>query len=96
MDLDYMKNYLRVDSDLTDDDMLIEALITAAKTYITEKTGRVYTANDELFNVAVCFMVGHWYNKREVVPTRGQVVEIPHTATAIINHIAFNTAYPEA
>jgi uncharacterized phage protein (possible DNA packaging) len=95
MELAYMKNYLRLDSDLTADDALITALIKAAEQYITDKTGRVYAADDELFNVAVCFMVGHWYEKREVVPTRGQVVEIPHTATAIINHIAFMTAYPE-
>ena len=56
MDLKYIKNYLRVDEDLTDDDALIQGLMDAAQQYIAAQTGKQYL-NDKVWNVCICLLV---------------------------------------
>ena len=43
MELNDFKNYLHVDADLTDDDSLIQSLMTSAKEYIVNSTGKKWT-----------------------------------------------------
>lgn len=79
MTLEEAKNYLRVDTD--DDDALIQALITAAESYINQQTGKtkmiVGTGEDgqpvykdikesELWKLAVKLLLAHWYENRGV------------------------------
>lgn len=40
MELNDFKNYLHVDSDLTEDDSLIQSLMASAKEYIVNSTGK--------------------------------------------------------
>jgi uncharacterized phage protein (predicted DNA packaging) len=95
MTLDDVKNYLRVDGDITEDDALIADFITAAKSYIEHTTGKEYV-DDSVYNLGVKMLVAHWYDHRELSPHSGGVVEYPHSVTAIINHIAFCGAYASA
>lgn len=79
MTLEEVKNYLRVDTD--DDDTLIQALITAAESYINQQTGKtkrivgidqdgqpIYEdiKESELWNLAVKLLLAHWYENRGV------------------------------
>lgn len=92
MTLDDVKNYLRVDADITEDDALIADFIAAAKSYIENTTGKVYV-DDGVYNLGIKMLVAHWYDHRELSPRSGRTAEYPHSVTAIINHIAFCGAY---
>lgn len=94
MDLTYVKNYLKIDDDMTDDDILITSLISAATEYITNQTGKQY-ANDKLWDICICLLASHWYDNRQLNPSKpGALSEFPHSVTAIINHIALCSNYP--
>ena len=67
--LDDVKNYLRVDSDLTEDDAQIQTLIDAAKLDIVQQTGKTYV-DDGLYNQAIKLLVSHWYENRELNPSK--------------------------
>lgn len=93
MILDDVKNYLRVDDDLTEDDAQINSLIAAAKSYISQQTGKTYV-DDDLYNQAVKLLVCHWYENRELNPSKpGTLAEFPHSLSALINHIATCSVY---
>lgn len=102
MTLEEAKNYLRVDTD--DDDVLIQALITAAESYINQQTGKtkrivgidqngqpIYEdiKESELWKLAVKLLLAHWYENRGV-ETSGKVTttKISHSVDALVNHIA--------
>jgi uncharacterized phage protein (predicted DNA packaging) len=96
MDLKKIKNYMRIDDDLTDDDALIQSLADAAQQYIQNQTGKQYNS-DKLWNVCICLLVAHWYDNRQLNPSKpGSLAEFPHSVTALINHIALSAAYPVA
>lgn len=97
MTLEDVKNYLRVDVDVTDDDALIQSLMAAAQQYITNQTGKQYKENDEVWNLCIKLLVAHWYDNRQINPSKpGTLEEFPHSVTAIITHISLCGAYPEA
>ena len=100
MTLEEAKLYLRVDTD--DDDTLIQALITAAESYVKQQTGKIKKtvvvdgeptetdiATDELYNLCVKLLLAHWYENRGV-ETSGKVTttKISHSVDALVNHIA--------
>lgn len=88
-----MKNYLRIDADLTDDDVQIQSLIDGATAYIVQQTGKTYV-DDGLYNQAIKLLVSHWYENRELNPSKpGTLAEFPHSLSALINHISVCSAY---
>lgn len=94
--LQQAKNYLRVESDITDDDELITGLISAASDYIENRTGKRNNGSD-LYDLAIKLLVAHWYENRAIYSAKpGAINEIPHSASALIIHIAQSAAYPEA
>jgi uncharacterized phage protein (predicted DNA packaging) len=96
MTLDDVKNYIKVDSDLTDDDVLIQSLMDAAQEYIVNQTGKQYN-NDKVWDVCICLLVSHWYDNRQLNPAKtGNLAEYPHSVTALITHISLCSAYPAA
>lgn len=64
--LKQIKDYLRIDEDLTEDDELIGSLIEAATDYLEQTTGKKYSDNSQLFVLAVKMLVAHWYENRSV------------------------------
>jgi uncharacterized phage protein (predicted DNA packaging) len=100
MTLEDAKNYLRVDTD--DDDALIQALITAAESYINQQTGKIKKivvvdgeptetdiATDELYNLCVKLLLAHWYENRGVETSgKATITKISHSVDALVNHIA--------
>ena len=101
MTLDDVKLYLRVDT--SDDDVLIQSLITAAESYVRQQTGKIKKivvvdgepteidiATDELYNLCVKLLVAHWYENRgvEKASSRNTIAKISHSVDALVNHIA--------
>lgn len=74
IDLDFAKNYLKVDYD--DEDNLIMALILAARSYISTALGFTITDEwptteeipDEL-TVAALLLISHWFENRKFQTT---------------------------
>lgn len=89
VELEKIKNFLRIDEDLTDDDDLIMSLMEAAQTIIEQMTGRTYD-NSQLFTLAIMQLVGHWYENRSIYTTKTNVHDMPLSVQAIINHLGVN------
>lgn len=89
-----VKNYLRLDSDITEDDDQLNALIAAAKRYITTNTGKAFVKTDEVMELCMTMLVTHWYTDRSPL-TKSNTQEYPHSLTAILKHIEISSAYPE-
>lgn len=64
-----VKLYLRIDEDITEDDMFIDESISAAVTYIEQMTGKPYI-DEPLYRRAVQYMVAHWYENREATSSK--------------------------
>lgn len=93
--LEQAKNYLKVDADITDDDVLIQSMISAASDYVERTTGKKADGS-ELCALCVKMLVAHWYENRAVYSSKpGAINDIPHTVTALLTHIAQCSAYPE-
>ncbi|WP_127059113.1 head-tail connector protein [Veillonella ratti] len=89
VELEKIKNFLRIDEDLTEDDDLIMSLTEAAQTIIEQMTGRTYD-NSQLFTLAIMQLVGHWYENRSIYTTKTNIHDMPLSVQAIINHLGVN------
>ena len=96
MELNDFKNYLHIDSDLTDDDDLIKSLMESAKEYIVNSTGKAWTENDGSPLMVTCakLLVAHWYSDRTLV-SKSNVQEFNHSITSMLRLIEMSDAYPE-
>lgn len=93
MNLQEVKNYLRVDEDIIEDDELIKSLIESAKQYIEFQTGKKYKEFG-IWNIAIKILVLHWYDNRTINPNKtGSLSEYPHSISAMINHISLCSDY---
>lgn len=88
-----LKNYLRIDEDIKDDDALIESLRAAAVSYIEQTTGKKFDRAAPLFELAEKQLVLHWYENRSTFTTKTNLNELPNHLQAIIWHIAQASAY---
>lgn len=88
-----VKNYLRIDDDITCDDEMLQELIDASKAYISRSTGKKFVDNDSVMQMLVKLLVSHWYTNRNAMNGRTNSAEIPHTITTILNHIEISSSY---
>lgn len=89
-----LKEYLRIDADITEDDALITSLGEAAISYLEQTTGKAYNDDSKLMRMAVCQLVLLWYENRTPFTTKTNINDIPNSLNAIIKHIALSQAYP--
>ena len=88
-----LKDFLRIDADLQDDDALIASLGSAAISYLEQTTGKQFRADSELMALAQKQLVLHWYENRSSFSTKTNLNELPHHLQAVITHIALAGAY---
>ncbi|WP_303274919.1 head-tail connector protein [uncultured Dialister sp.] len=96
--LSQAKNYLKIDSDITEDDELITGLIDAANDYVKRTTGKTNNGDNSssLYDLCLEMLVAHWFENRAVYSAKpGAINDIPHTVTALLIHIAQCSDYPE-
>lgn len=91
MELTELKNFLRVEDDVTEDDSLIGGLEQSAIKYIENQSGRRYDENHDLMKTCVKQLVAHWYDNRQQTATATN--ELPHGVTALIKHFAVCELY---
>ena len=92
MQLSEIKTFLRMDESYTEEDTLLESLQTSAIQYAQNATGKQYESDNELYNLLLKILIAHWYENREIVQ-EGTKIEIPHSITAIMHHIAMCGKY---
>ncbi|MBQ9697023.1 MAG: phage gp6-like head-tail connector protein [Acidaminococcaceae bacterium] len=99
--LEKVKLYCRIDT--TDDDQMLQGLITAATALIKEQSGKKTYIGDgsgepvaidetELFQTCVCQLVEHWYDWRGAADGT-QMHHIPYTADMLIAHLKYSCEY---
>jgi uncharacterized phage protein (predicted DNA packaging) len=84
-ELEKIKNYLRLDTDLTNDDDELKALLAGARKYIEKTTNKIYNDDDELMELCKMLLVSHWYTNRSIVSKSG-IVEYPYSITSLLEH----------
>ena len=92
--LEEAKVYLKVESNVTEDDELITALISAASEYIQNATGKA-DSGSKIYDLCEKVLIAHWYENRGVATT-ANIIEMPHTVQAMLTHIKLSQAYPES
>lgn len=93
MELKELKNYLKLDDDLQNDDNLILSLKAAAIEYIQNSTGKKYVESDELQNTCVRILIADWYEHRSSNINSQLSTAAPQSAMALIKHIALSDKY---
>ena len=91
--LEDLKNYLKVDADITEDDELLKSMMAAAVDYIEQLTGKKFNEDAELFNIAERELILQWYEHRTSYTTKTNLNELPHSLSAILRHIALAQHY---
>lgn len=91
-ELNTCKNYLRIDADLTDDDYLLNELISASHTYIENSTNKKFDCNNEIMLMLSKLLVAHWYTNRNIL-SKSTTIENPYSVTALLRHIAISSKY---
>ena len=92
--LEEAKVYLKVESNVMEDDELITALISAASEYIQNATGKA-DSGSKIYDLCEKVLIAHWYENRGVATT-ANIIEMPHTVQAMLTHIKLSGAYPES
>ncbi|MCY7478853.1 head-tail connector protein [Paenibacillus larvae] len=70
--LEEVKTYMRIDNE--DDDRKLSSLLFSAVSYMKNAVGSGLDSNDELYKLACCMLVCHWYEnagvtgKEDVLP----------------------------
>ena len=82
IDLDYVKNFLRVD--FTEDDKYINLLIEVAKDYICDAVG-IFDENNSRHKLLLLNIVSELYEKREFTGTNNQ--KCAYTMKSIIRQL---------
>ena len=92
-ELKNIKNYLRIDDDLTADDEILTELINASKVYVSRSTGKKFVESDSVMQMLVKLLVSHWYTNRNSMNGKQNSAEIPHTISTMLNHIEISSSY---
>jgi len=96
MELSKIKNYLKIDDDITEDDDLIIVLQKSAIEFAESTTNKQYSDEDNLYSLLVLQLINHWYNNRILQNIKpGAMSEIPFTVQALINHIAISSKFKD-
>ncbi len=99
--LEKVKAYSRIDT--TDDDQMLQGLITSAEHLIKEQSGKntyigdgsgdpVAIEETELFQTCVCQLVEHWYDRRGAADG-AQLYHIPFSTDMLIAHFKYSCEY---
>lgn len=90
MELQEIKEYLRVDGD--EDDNLISSILLAAQFYLKNAgVPEDVSSQQKLYDIAIKMLVSHWYENREPI---GKADEIAFGLTNIITQLKYCLPIP--
>jgi uncharacterized phage protein (predicted DNA packaging) len=90
LDLVLVKQYLKID--YLDDDILLETMLTSAKSFIQNYLKKKFTDyaidNEEIpdeFTIACLAIISHWYEKREVQGDKATGKELAYVFSGLLD-----------
>jgi uncharacterized phage protein (predicted DNA packaging) len=86
IDLDLVKEYLRIDHN--DDDKMLSTMLIAAKSFIQSYLNKRFEEFDELpdeFTIACLAIVSHWYEKREIQGDKNTGKELSYIFSGLLD-----------
>jgi len=86
LDLNEVKNYLRVDHE--DDDLLINTMLIASKSYIQSYLNKKFSEYVEIpdeFTIACLSLISHWYERREIQSEKAASAEMSYVFSGLLN-----------
>lgn len=89
IDLDMVKNYLRIDHE--DDDVMLNLMLSAAKNYIQSYLNKKFSDFEsegsipEEFSIACLALVSHWYEKREIQSEKTAKDELAYVFSGLLD-----------
>lgn len=86
LDVDFVKNYLRVDYDY--DDNLINLMIVSAQSYIQAFLNQKFTDFEEVpfeFTIAALGLIAQWYEKRAITNEGTNMMLLEHSFNDILS-----------
>lgn len=89
--LEETKEFLRIEQDFTDEDNLIQMLITASESYLYNATGRQFDNTSNLAKLFCLVLVTDWYENREMIGKASDTVRL--TINSILTQLQY--CYPE-
>lgn len=88
IDLEIMKNYLRIDFDDEDNDRMLSILLASGKSFVQNYLNWKFTDVDEVpleITIALLAIVEHWYKNRGVMSEDATTKELPYVFAGILN-----------
>ncbi|WP_110685081.1 head-tail connector protein [Salinicola aestuarinus] len=104
LELDIIKQHVRLEPDFEDDDTLLDTYSNAARRMVENQTGRSLFASqaeadksgkdnalllDDDITTAMLLIIGHWYANRESVAVGVSVTEMPMAVASLIEPYRF-------
>lgn len=86
LDLEMVKNYLRIDYDY--DDTFIATILVASKSFIQYYLNKKFSDFEELpyeFTIACLAICGHWYENRKIESSGAAMKEISYIFSGILD-----------
>lgn len=62
-----VKQYLRLELEHTEDDQLLETMVSAAEEYLFSATGKEFISSSPRAKLLVLVLVAEWYENREAI-----------------------------
>lgn len=89
IDLDLMKNYLRIDFVDEENDKFIKILLSSAKSFVQNYLNwKFVDAGDDIpeeITLAVMAITEHWYKNRGIMSEETSTRELPYVFSGILN-----------
>ena len=88
IDLEIVKNYLRIDFDDWDNDKILNIIIASAKSFVQSYLNWKFTDVEEVpaeITIALLAIVEHWYKNRGVMAEDTTVNELPYVFSGILD-----------
>ncbi|WP_016854785.1 head-tail connector protein [Halomonas smyrnensis] len=100
LELDIIKQHVRLESDDVEEDTLLDTYATAARRMVEHQTGRnLFATKEEIptdaddsalvldddLTTAMLLLIGHWYENREAVALGTIATELPMAVQALIS-----------
>lgn len=84
VDLPFIKEYLRIEEDYTDEDVFLRTCLAAGKSYIKNYLGDIEEIPTEA-TIALLALISHWYNLRSITNEGETKRELPYVFEGLLS-----------
>ncbi|BEP28810.1 head-tail connector protein [Helicovermis profundi] len=67
VNLEEVKQFLRIDSEDVDEDTILQIILDAAEEYLKDATGKTFTGDSSKAKLFIMVLVTDWYENREMI-----------------------------